>query len=119
MRGSVKRRYEGSWSLILDLGYQLDRKTGLRKRKQKWVTFRGTKKDAQKKLTDLLGAANKGEFVERSKITMAEWLTNGSRRPLSRQLSGRHLQHVQARDRRQADSSDGDHPRYRSSKLPT
>ena len=48
MRGSVKRRYKGSWSLILDLGYQLDPKTGLRKRKQKWVTFRGTKKDAQK-----------------------------------------------------------------------
>jgi hypothetical protein len=35
MRGSIKKRYEGLWSLILDLGYQTDPTTGLRKRKQK------------------------------------------------------------------------------------
>ena len=29
MRGSIKRRYEGSWSLILDLGYVTDPQTGL------------------------------------------------------------------------------------------
>jgi integrase len=75
MRGSIKRRYEGSWSLILDLGYQTDAGTGLRKRKQKWVTFRGTKKEAQAHLTELLRAANRGEFVEKSKLTVGEWLT--------------------------------------------
>ena len=36
MRGSIKERYEGSWSLILELGYQPDPKTGAMKRKQKW-----------------------------------------------------------------------------------
>src|SRR5688572_6536209 len=75
MRGSIKRRYEGSWSLILDLGYQADPVTGLRKRRQKWVTFRGTKKEAQTHLTELLRAANRGEYVERSKLTFGEWLT--------------------------------------------
>jgi hypothetical protein len=75
MRGSIKRRYEGSWSLILDLGYQTDPETGLRKRRQKWITFRGTKRDAEKKLTDLLRDANRGEFVEPSKRTFGEWLT--------------------------------------------
>jgi integrase len=60
--------------VILDLGYQLDSATGLRKRKQKWITVRGTKRDAEKRLGDLLRDANRGEFVERSKLTLAEWL---------------------------------------------
>jgi len=34
MRGSLIQRYKGSWSIILDLGYQTDPATGLRKRKQ-------------------------------------------------------------------------------------
>jgi integrase len=75
MRGSLKQRYPGSWSLILDLGYQLDPASGLRKRRQKWVTFRGTKKEAQTHLTELLRAANRNEFVEKSKVTVGEWLT--------------------------------------------
>ena len=33
MRGSLKQRYEGSWSLILDLGYQHDTVTGRRPEK--------------------------------------------------------------------------------------
>jgi integrase len=74
MRGCIKRRYKGSWSLILDLGYQVDPSTGLRKRCQKWATFRGKRKAAEKKLNDLIGAANRGEYVERSKITVGEWL---------------------------------------------
>ena len=74
MRGSIKRRYEGSWSLILDLGYQTDPKTGLRKRKQRWVTFRGTKQKAEAHLNELVRAAGRGEFVERSKLTVGEWL---------------------------------------------
>jgi integrase len=74
MRGSVKQRYKGSWSLILDLGYQPDEKTGTLKRKQKWVTFRGTKKQAEARLTELLGAANGDTFVEPSKITLITWL---------------------------------------------
>jgi len=75
MRGSLKQRYKGSWSLVLDLGYQADPDTGLRKRKQKWITFRGTRKQAETKLTDLVRDANKGEFVEPSKLTLGEWLT--------------------------------------------
>src|SRR4051794_31386526 len=73
MRGSVKQRYKGSWSLILDLG---DRPNadGIVKRKQKWITFRGTKKQAQARLTELLGAANGDTFVEPSKMTLIEWL---------------------------------------------
>jgi integrase len=77
MRGSIKRRYKkaGSWSLILDLGYELDPKTGRSKRRQKWITFRGTKRAAQVHLTELLRAANRGEFVEKSALTFGAWLS--------------------------------------------
>lgn len=74
MRGSIKRRYKGSWSLILDLGYVTDPATGTAKRRQKWVTFHGTKKQAGDKLTELVRAANHAEFVEASKLTLGAWL---------------------------------------------
>ena len=74
MRGSLKRRYKGSWSLILDLGYERDPKTGQTKRRQKWVTFRGTRKQAEAKINELVRSANRGEFVEPSKVTLIEWL---------------------------------------------
>lgn len=75
MRGSLKQRYPGSWSIILDLGYEPNPETGKIRRKQKWHTFRGTKKDAEDKLTDLLKAAKDGTYVDATKITLGEWLT--------------------------------------------
>src|SRR5688572_8110294 len=74
MRGSIIKRYEGSYSLVIDLGYQVDPKTGKPKRKQKWHTFRGTRKKAEDKLTDLLKAVNDGVYVDSSKITLGQWL---------------------------------------------
>ena len=75
MRGSLKQRYQGSWSIILDLGYEPDPKNpGRLRRKQKWITVRGKKKDAEKKLTELLGTVDKGQFVEPSKMTLGQWL---------------------------------------------
>jgi integrase len=74
MRGSLKQRYKGSWSIILDLGYEPHPETGKMRRRQKWVTFRGTRKKAEAKLTELLGAVDKGEFVEPSKMTLSKWL---------------------------------------------
>ena len=74
MRGSLKKRYKGSWSIILDLGYQVDPTTGERKRKQKWITVRGTKRDAERKLTELVHRADTGTFIEPSKVTVGAWL---------------------------------------------
>jgi integrase len=74
MRGSIQKRYKGSWSLILDLGREIDPATGLQKRKQKWVTFRGSKQKAETRLNELLTAANGGTFVEPSKMTLIVWL---------------------------------------------
>jgi integrase len=74
MRGTLKQRSKGSWTLILDLGYQVDPVTGTSKRKQKWMTIRGTRKEAERKLTKYVHDANHGEFVEPSDLTLGAWL---------------------------------------------
>ena len=74
MRGSLKKRYKGSWSIVLDLGYHVDPETGRRKRRQKWITVRGTKRDAERKLAELIHRADTGSFIEPTKVTVGEWL---------------------------------------------
>ena len=74
MRGSLRKRYKGSWSIVLDLGYRTDSDTGRRKRQQKWITVRGTKREAERRLAELVTDTNKGTFVEPSKVTVGEWL---------------------------------------------
>lgn len=74
MRGHLIQRYEGSWSIVLDLGYQTDEATGKKKRKQKWITVRGTKKEAETRLADLVRDVHRNEFVQPHKRTFGEWL---------------------------------------------
>ncbi len=50
MRGHIIKRYKDSYTIILNLG--IDPSIG--KRKQQWVSVRGTKKEAEKRLSDLL-----------------------------------------------------------------
>lgn len=69
MRGHIKQRAKGSWSIVIDLGRDA---TG--KRKQKWSTVRGTKKEAQAELTRLLNEINTGEYVEPSRMLVREYL---------------------------------------------
>ncbi len=74
MRGSIRKRYKDSWNIIIDLGYQPEPQTGKLKRQQKWFTVRGTKRDAEKKLAELLHQANRKELVEPTKLTLGQWL---------------------------------------------
>jgi len=74
MRGSIRKRFKGSWNLILDIGVEINAETGARKRKQKYITFRGTRKQAEAKLAELVNTANGGVFVEPSKMTLGQWL---------------------------------------------
>jgi integrase len=69
MRGHIKQRAKGSWSIVIDLG-----RDALGKRKQKWSTVRGTKKEAQAELTRLLNELNTGEYVEPSRMLVSEYL---------------------------------------------
>lgn len=48
--------------------------TGKPKRKQKWITFHGTKKQVEVKLAELVNTVNKNEFIEPSTLTVGTWL---------------------------------------------
>jgi integrase len=78
-RGRVVKQSEDSWSLIFDLPRGADGK-----RRQKRVTVKGTKKDAEAKLAKLLDGANTGTYVvdpgrRTVKAFLEEWLKTTAR----------------------------------------
>lgn len=70
MRGHIIKRYKGSYTIVLNLG--VDPATG--KRKQQWDSVKGTKKDAEKRLAELLHQLDTGTFMKPGKTTMSEYL---------------------------------------------
>ena len=67
--GHIRPRGKGSWELKFEAGPR-DPATG--KRKIQFVSFRGTKREAQVKLGELVAAVGNNSYVEPSKITVAE-----------------------------------------------
>ena len=70
MRGHIVKRYKGSYSIVLNLG--VNPATG--KRKQQWISVKGTKKEAEKRLSELLHQLDTGTFMKPAKTTLAEYL---------------------------------------------
>ena len=70
MRGHIVKRYKNSYTIVLNLG--IDPATG--KRKQQWLSIRGTKKEAEKRLGELLHQLDTGTFMKPSKTTLGEFL---------------------------------------------
>ena len=70
MRGHIVKRYKGSYSIVLNLG--TDPATG--NRKQQWISVKGTKKVAEKRLAELLHQLDTGMFMKPGKITLADYL---------------------------------------------
>lgn len=70
--GSIINRPKGSdrWSIILEDGR--DPATG--KRRQKWYSFQGTKKEAHAERVRLLHEINSGTHIEPSKLTVGQWI---------------------------------------------
>jgi Phage integrase, N-terminal SAM-like domain len=69
MTGHVRRRGERSWEIKFDLG--IDPVTG--KRETRYASVKGTKKDAQAKLTELLSEHARGVAVDPSKETLTSF----------------------------------------------
>jgi len=69
MEGKVLKRGK-SYSIIYDIGR--DPVTG--KRKQKWETVKGTKRDADRVLRERLRSIEMGTYVQPTKITVGEYL---------------------------------------------
>src|ERR1035437_2832124 len=70
MAGHIVKRGKGSYSIVLDLAP--DPVTG--KRRQLWRTVRGTKREAEDKLVDLLHERNSGIDHPRERLTVAAYL---------------------------------------------
>lgn len=70
MRGHIVKRSENSYSVVIRRGK--DPNTG--KYLQSWFTVKGTKKDAEKKKTELLTQLDNGIFIKPGKTSLAEFL---------------------------------------------
>jgi integrase len=69
MKGHIRERSPGHWAIVIDVR---DPVTG--KRKRKWHSFRGTKREAETKRAELVASVGKDDYVEPSKVTVAEFL---------------------------------------------
>jgi len=68
MRGHLRERSPGKWAIILE---QRDAATG--KRKRKWHSFQGTKRQAQVECARLISEMKGGTYLEPSKTTIAQF----------------------------------------------
>src|SRR4051812_14538536 len=89
--GNITRRGKQSWRLKFDVGP--DAKGG---RQTRFVTVKGTKKEAQVELATLLAAHAAGTAVEPTKITVGEylqaWITTAEAMTISPKTSERYRQ---------------------------
>jgi integrase len=94
-QGHIRQRGKQSWQLKFDLGR--DPVTG--KRLSRFVSFQGTKREAQAELNRLLTHRAEGTYVDPTKMTVAEylehWLTVDIDRRVARKTAVRHRQLVQ------------------------
>ncbi|MHB8084795.1 MAG: tyrosine-type recombinase/integrase [Dehalococcoidia bacterium] len=70
MRGHITKRGKNSYSIVLDAG--TDPKTG--KRTQQWITVPGPKKEAEKRLGELIHQVDTGIYTKPGKTTVADFL---------------------------------------------
>jgi len=70
MRGHLRRRGENSWEIKFDL----DRDPVTGKRQTRYHSFKGTKRAAEVELAKLIAAAETGEYVDPSRVTVADFL---------------------------------------------
>lgn len=69
MKGHLRERSPGKWAIILDAH---DPTTG--KRKRKWHSFEGGKREAQKECARLINEQQNGSYTEPSKTTVAQFI---------------------------------------------
>ena len=69
MKGHIRERSPGNWAIVIDLR---DPATG--KRRRKWHSFTGTKRQAQIECSRLISELNGGLYIEPAKITVGQFL---------------------------------------------
>src|SRR5215467_13215777 len=84
-QGHIRQRGKQSWLLKFDLGR--DPATG--KRISRFITFRGTKREAQAELNRLLNRRNEGTYVDPTKMSVAEYLKHWLSADIDRRLAAK------------------------------
>jgi pyruvate-formate lyase len=69
MKGHIRQRSPGHWAIVIDVR---DPQSGRRKRR--WHSFTGTKRQAQVEAARLISEQQKGTTVEPSRMTVAAFL---------------------------------------------
>ena len=69
MKGHIRERSPGHWAIILDL-----RDPDTAKRRRKWHSFAGTKRQAQVECSRLISELSGGLYIEPAKITLGQFL---------------------------------------------
>src|SRR4051812_38092935 len=70
MKGHIRERSPGRWAIVIEVR---DPKTG--KRKRKWHSFQGTKREAQTECSKLVAGVSSGNYVvDPRRQTMAQFL---------------------------------------------
>lgn len=69
MRGHIVKRYKNSYTIVLNMG-----KDPEGKRRQQWVSVKGTKRDAEKRLAELLHQIDTGSFMKPGKTSVRDFL---------------------------------------------
>ncbi len=69
MKGHIRKRGQRSWAIVLDLGRDANGK-----RRQKWHSVPGTKRDAERELARLLNDLNTGGYVEPTRLLVRDYL---------------------------------------------
>ncbi len=69
MRGHIRQRGPRSWAIVLDLG-----RDAAGRRRQKWHSIRGTRRDAERELARLLHEIHTGAYVEPSRMKLSDYL---------------------------------------------
>ncbi len=70
MKGHIVKRSQGSWTIVYDL--PADTITG--KRRQKSQTIKGTKRDAERALREIITSVEQGSYIKPNKINLGDWL---------------------------------------------
>jgi integrase len=69
MKGHIRERSAGRWAIVIDVP---DPQTG--KRRRKWHSFKGTKREAQVESARLIASIQGGSYLEPSKISLSSFL---------------------------------------------
>ena len=69
MRGTILKRAKASWTIIVDVGRDSDGR-----RNQRWITVKGTRKEAERRLAEILNKVNNGLYIKPSQDTLGDFM---------------------------------------------